>query len=60
MAYSGQTIENPVSGERITFHETAADTDGERLTITLELSRVKLAERRGHGERYQPLRPAVA
>src|SRR5215210_6421974 len=28
MAYAGQTIENPVSGERITFLQTAADTDG--------------------------------
>jgi quercetin dioxygenase-like cupin family protein len=38
MAYKGQTIENPVSGERITFLETARDTDGERLEIELELS----------------------
>jgi len=38
MAYAGQTIENPVSGERITFIETAADTDGELLEIELELS----------------------
>jgi quercetin dioxygenase-like cupin family protein len=38
MAYKGQTIDNPVSGERITFLETAHDTDGERLTIELELS----------------------
>src|SRR3954468_1752186 len=38
MAYAGQTIENPVSGERITFIRTAADTDGELLEIELELS----------------------
>jgi quercetin dioxygenase-like cupin family protein len=38
MAYSGQTIENPVSGERITFRKTAADTQGELLAIDLELS----------------------
>jgi mannose-6-phosphate isomerase-like protein (cupin superfamily) len=38
MAYAGQIIENPVSGERITFNQTAADTDGELLSITLELS----------------------
>jgi quercetin dioxygenase-like cupin family protein len=38
MAYQGQTIENPVSGERITFLQTAADTNGERLEIELELS----------------------
>jgi mannose-6-phosphate isomerase-like protein (cupin superfamily) len=38
MAYTGQTIENPVSGEKITFIQTAADTDGELLEIELELS----------------------
>ena len=38
MAYAGQVIENPVSGERITFKQTAADTDGELLSIELELS----------------------
>jgi quercetin dioxygenase-like cupin family protein len=38
MAYAGQTIENPVSGEKITFIQTAADTDGELLEIELELS----------------------
>jgi quercetin dioxygenase-like cupin family protein len=38
MAYQGQTIENPVSGERITFLQTARDTGGERLEIELELS----------------------
>jgi quercetin dioxygenase-like cupin family protein len=38
MAYAGQVIENPVSGERITFRETAADTGGELLAIDLELS----------------------
>lgn len=38
MAYTGQVIENPVSGERITFNKTAADTGGELLSITLELS----------------------
>ena len=38
MAYAGKVIENPVSGEKITFHKTAADTDGELLEITLELS----------------------
>jgi quercetin dioxygenase-like cupin family protein len=37
MAYAGQTLENPASGERITFRETAADTGGERLSIDLEL-----------------------
>ncbi|MGH2989828.1 MAG: cupin domain-containing protein [Solirubrobacterales bacterium] len=38
MARTGQVIENPVSGERITFRKTAADTDGELLAIDLELS----------------------
>jgi quercetin dioxygenase-like cupin family protein len=38
MAYTGQTIENPVSGERITFLRTAADTAGERLEFELELA----------------------
>ena len=38
MAYTGQTIENPISGEKITFTQTAADTDGELLEFELELS----------------------
>jgi quercetin dioxygenase-like cupin family protein len=38
MAYTGQTIENPVSGEKITFLQTARDTGGEKLEIELELS----------------------
>jgi mannose-6-phosphate isomerase-like protein (cupin superfamily) len=38
MAYAGQVIENPVSGERITFRKTAADTGGDLLAIDLELS----------------------
>jgi quercetin dioxygenase-like cupin family protein len=38
MAYAGQVIENPVSGERITFVTTAADTGGELLVIELELA----------------------
>ena len=37
MAYAGKTIENPASGERITFRETAADTGGELVAIDLEL-----------------------
>lgn len=31
MAFSGQVLENPISGERFTFRKTAADTDGELL-----------------------------
>ena len=38
MAFSGQTIDNPVSGERIAFIQTAADTDGALLEFELELS----------------------
>ena len=34
---TGQTIENPASGERITFRETAATTAGELVAIDLEL-----------------------
>jgi quercetin dioxygenase-like cupin family protein len=38
MAYAGKILENPVSGERITFRKTAADTDGELLEFDLELT----------------------
>ena len=38
MAYTGQSFSNPVSGERITFLQTAADTDGALLEFELELS----------------------
>jgi quercetin dioxygenase-like cupin family protein len=38
MAYAGKIIENPVSGEKITFHRTAADTDGEVLAFEVELT----------------------
>lgn len=38
MALSGQILENPISGERITFRKTAADTDGAELAFDLELS----------------------
>ena len=34
---AGQTIENPASGERITFRETASTTAGELVSIDLEL-----------------------
>jgi quercetin dioxygenase-like cupin family protein len=37
MAFAGQTLENPASGERITFRRTAAETDGELVAIDLEL-----------------------
>jgi quercetin dioxygenase-like cupin family protein len=38
MAHAGQIIQNPVSGERIEFLRTAADTDGELLEFELELA----------------------
>ncbi|MGZ6643444.1 MAG: cupin domain-containing protein [Solirubrobacteraceae bacterium] len=38
MAYAGQSITNPVSGERFTFLRTAADTGGELLEFLLELT----------------------
>jgi quercetin dioxygenase-like cupin family protein len=37
MAYSGQVIDNPVSGERFIFHQTAGDTGGELLAFELVL-----------------------
>jgi quercetin dioxygenase-like cupin family protein len=33
MIRTGQTIENPVTGERVTFRKTAADTGGEVVVI---------------------------
>jgi quercetin dioxygenase-like cupin family protein len=38
MAYTGQTLVNPVSGERITFRKTSAETGGEYLEIDVELT----------------------
>jgi quercetin dioxygenase-like cupin family protein len=38
MAYAGQAITNPVSGERITFRKTSADTGGEYLEIDVALT----------------------
>ena len=38
MAYAGQVIDNEVSGERIEFIKTAADTDGEYLEVELTLA----------------------
>src|SRR4051794_41946312 len=37
MAYIGQQLENPVTGEKLTFVETAASTNGERVVVDLEL-----------------------
>jgi mannose-6-phosphate isomerase-like protein (cupin superfamily) len=38
MARAGEVIENPVTGERITFLETAAATGGERLVLGYSLA----------------------
>jgi quercetin dioxygenase-like cupin family protein len=38
MTHTGQTLHNPVSGERVTFLRTAADTGGELLELELELA----------------------
>lgn len=38
MANAGQVIEHPVTGERITFLETAADTGGELLRFELAIA----------------------
>ena len=37
MADTGQMIENPVTGERMTFRRTSADTGGAELVVELEL-----------------------
>jgi quercetin dioxygenase-like cupin family protein len=37
MAYAGQVVENPVTGERIVFRQTSADTNGELVAIDLAL-----------------------
>jgi mannose-6-phosphate isomerase-like protein (cupin superfamily) len=38
MAHAGQVLENPISGEKIVFRQTAADTDGELLAFELVLA----------------------
>jgi quercetin dioxygenase-like cupin family protein len=38
MAHVGQTIEHPLSGERLTFLETAATTGGDLLKISIEMA----------------------
>jgi quercetin dioxygenase-like cupin family protein len=38
MAYIGQRLENPATGEKLTFVETAASTGGERVVVDLELA----------------------
>ena len=38
MAHVGETIEHPLTGERLTFLETAATTGGEKLRIAVEMA----------------------
>lgn len=38
MAHSGQILDNPISGEQIIFHKTAAQTNGELLSLELRLA----------------------
>ncbi|MGH3320374.1 MAG: cupin domain-containing protein [Streptosporangiaceae bacterium] len=38
MAHPGQVLDNPISGERIVFHKTAAQTNGELLSLELRLA----------------------
>ncbi len=38
MAHVGETIEHPLSGERLTFLETAATTGGDMLKVRLEMT----------------------
>ena len=43
MARRGQTIVNPVSGERITFRTTAEESNGELVAIELALPRAAVS-----------------
>ena len=47
MARTGQTLLNPVSGERITFRTTAEESNGELVAIELVLPRVPACTRPG-------------
>ncbi len=38
MAFAEQVLDNPISGERFIFHQTAADTGGKLLTFDLVLA----------------------
>ena len=38
MAHAGDVIENPVTGERVTFERTASETDGELLAFRLDFT----------------------
>lgn len=38
MIRTGDTIENPITGERVTFLNTSADTDGEMVLIDVTVA----------------------
>ncbi|HEX8863031.1 MAG TPA: cupin domain-containing protein [Actinomycetes bacterium] len=38
MAFSGQMLDNPISGERFIFHQTAGDTGGQLLSFDLTVT----------------------
>jgi hypothetical protein len=38
MAFSGQVLDNPISGERFVFRQTAGETDGRLLAFDLVLA----------------------
>lgn len=38
MAYAGLILDNPTSGERFVFHQTASDTDGDLLAFELQVA----------------------
>ena len=33
MFHAGDQIDNPITGERLVFHETSAETNGERVVF---------------------------
>lgn len=63
MIHAGDTIHNPVTGERITFHRTSRETNGEAVVIEVTLapgSAVAAAHVHPHQEeRFQVLRGSV-
>jgi quercetin dioxygenase-like cupin family protein len=52
MIRTGQTLENPVTGERLTFHKTANDTNGEYVKVETVLQ-PGAAVAAGHVHPYQ-------
>ena len=56
MIHAGDTIENPVTGERIVFNKTSAETGGEAVRHAARLRARRLRHRDGRPHR---LRAAV-